>query len=87
MRLDLAFFQSGNTGQRRRLLDQRGGEQVELFRSALHLDHDAAGVVAYEAAELLGARQAVDEGPKADPLHDPADAHAPSLRHALTTLR
>ncbi len=85
--LDHARFDGSDTGQRRRLLDQRGREEIELLLCSFHLYDDTAGVVANETAELLRARQAVHERPKANPLHDPTHTQAPSLRHALTTLR
>ncbi len=59
--------------ERRRPGDQLVDEAVDGLRRSLQLKQDAFGVVQHPAAGSVGARQPVDEWPKAYPLHDPAD--------------
>ena len=62
--------------ERRGFARQPGEEAEHGVGAPVHLEHDAALVVEHEPAELLLAREPVDERPEADALHDALDARA-----------
>src|ERR687894_532785 len=66
-------------GQGRGVFFQRAHEASELLRRALDFDADALSIVADRPREPVPACQGVDEGPKADPLHDATHTDLTSL--------
>ncbi len=66
--------------ERRRLADQRGLVAAEVRRRPFDVNDDLARAVAHPARELQRTREPIDEGPKADALHLPADDEAPRAR-------
>ena len=63
--------------QRRRFRRQRSFEPGDIRRASFHMDDNSAGAVAHPAVQIECARDAIDEGPKADALHPPADDDTP----------
>ncbi len=59
-----------DNGQRRRLARQTGEEALDGTGLTVDLEQDTALVVEHESAELLLAREPVDERTKADSLYD-----------------
>ena len=74
-----------HTRERRRLVPQSGGEPIELGGLPFGFDDHSLTVVEYEAAELMPAREPVDERPETDALDDTGDPKPPSfaLRHRV----
>ncbi len=72
-------FDLGEGGRRR---SESADETIECFAVALHIDQDAARVVANESLKLEGARQNVDKGPEPDALNHSLDCDHAALEHA-----
>ena len=65
-----------------RLARQAREKALDGGRPPVHLEHDPALVVEHESAELLLAREPVDERTEADALHDALDASAHARRRS-----
>ncbi len=70
-----------DAGQRRRLLADGAHEPLQGLGLPLDDYLDAPGGVAHPSHDVVFLRQAVDVGPKPDPLHHTADGHAASDGH------
>jgi hypothetical protein len=77
-RLRRDFFDASERG---RLGLHIGEEAIEQEAVPLDFDEHFARPVEDEAAEPRGRGQAIDEGPKADPLHDTLNRNGTALEH------
>ena len=62
----------------RRQFPQFAGKAGELLRGSFGANGDAARVVQHIAGKAVAQRQPIDEGAKADPLHDAVDMKFPA---------
>ena len=63
--------------QRRRFHHQRPFEPGDIRRASFDVNDNPAGAIAYPTVQVECARDAVDEGPKANTLRPPADDDTP----------
>ena len=67
--------------QGRRLGAYARYKAIQRLRRALDLNRDARGIIPHPAGQVMALRQSINEGAKANALHDALHADRSSLRH------